>query len=646
MHLAAFIERTRSMTRLCLAAGWMACTTAVFAAAATPSPLPAQAVPLSPWQPPAASTAPEGLRAIAATRTSPATTSFAQLQQLPWKVQADGSWAAALQWHASGAYGLRLGLRIDALPLGTQLRIYHPQQPEASYDIAGQQVLQQLEHNWRSGDHSEAAHTWWSPDSAGDRIALEIRLPASSHPSQLRMAVPKLLHIYEDLLALDAAEAAAAMAPPPGAQAAAGNSNGNASGTDTKPSVVMHRKNAATDCTTDVNCYAAQLERESRAVARLSLVRDGMGYLCTGTLLATQPASGQPYLLTANHCVDSQTVASSLITYWFYRSNSCNDTSLSSQYRVQRSGATLLFGASDISLLRLHEQPPEGVAFADWSSALLPLQAEVYSLHHALGGVQQAAAGTHTDYMACEMQPSSQTSWCTRQNAATSNAYDVRWSTGSTQGGSSGAALWHRGEVYGVLSAGQSQCTAQGNRSQSQYIQLSSVLPMVQEWLAPQRNNNQVDLLDMVPRQAIYRFYDGQNQTHFFTSSDSERDHVQRNFAHMRYEGIAFYAHTQPAPERVAVYRFFNTRTLAHFYTADAQELDYVRRELPFLREEGIAWYGYGRPASNRLPLYRFFNTQTATHFYSTSESERAEILNHAAHLRPEGSAYYVWATP
>src|SRR5256885_8407232 len=72
-------------------------------------------------------------------------------------------------------------------------------------------------------------------------------------------------------------------------------------------------------------------------------VKNGAGYLCTGTLLNDKAASGTPYFITANHCISSQTVASTLETSWFYRTPSCNSRTLSSANRVLRNGATLLY---------------------------------------------------------------------------------------------------------------------------------------------------------------------------------------------------------------------------------------------------------------------------------------------------------------
>ncbi|WP_289240874.1 hypothetical protein [Delftia sp.] len=63
-------------------------------------------------------------------------------------------------------------------------------------------------------------------------------------------------------------------------------------------------------------------------------VQNGQGYVCSGTLINDKAGSGTPYFLTANHCISTQTVASTLETSWFYRTPSCNSRTLSSASRT------------------------------------------------------------------------------------------------------------------------------------------------------------------------------------------------------------------------------------------------------------------------------------------------------------------------
>ncbi len=79
-----------------------------------------------------------------------------------------------------------------------------------------------------------------------------------------------------------------------------------------------------------------------------------------------------PYFLSANHCISTQTVASTLNTYWFYRAASCNSASLSGSMKTLTSGATLLYAslATDTSFMRLNSALPTGANLAGWTANL------------------------------------------------------------------------------------------------------------------------------------------------------------------------------------------------------------------------------------------------------------------------------------
>ncbi len=106
---------------------------------------------------------------------------------------------------------------------------------------------------------------------------------------------------------------------------------------------------------------------------------------------------------------------------------------------------------------------------------------------------------------------------------------------------------------------------------------------------------------------AIYRFYNRESGTHFYTVSVAERDGVVAAFPQFAYEGATFAAHAQPAPGAVPVFRFYNTKTGTHFYTSSPSERDgilayypaFVVREHRVLRDAG----GGRRRPHPALPL-------------------------------------------
>ncbi|MEZ5702005.1 MAG: hypothetical protein R3E42_08665 [Burkholderiaceae bacterium] len=172
--------------------------------------------------------------------------------------------------------------------------------------------------------------------------------------------------------------------------------------------------------------------------------------------------SNQPYFLTAIHCVGSQTVASTLVNYWFYRSSACNSNTPGS-YQSTAGGAAFLWNRSDTttntrnpigtdtSFLRLNAAPPSGVMFAGWKTSRQPISNSVplTALHHPAGGVLRQSTGTISNMGV--LTPSSLIS--TPDPAQP--MYQITWSSGLTEGGSSGSGLFYNGTTANPQLVGQ-----------------------------------------------------------------------------------------------------------------------------------------------------------------------------------------------
>ena len=87
---------------------------------------------------------------------------------------------------------------------------------------------------------------------------------------------------------------------------------------------------------------------------------DGYTAACTGTLLE-DGAGGSviPYFLTAHHCIETQSVARTLVTYWDFERAECEGDNPTTLTQLT-GGADLLatHSESDSSLLRLRRPPP------------------------------------------------------------------------------------------------------------------------------------------------------------------------------------------------------------------------------------------------------------------------------------------------
>ncbi len=184
-----------------------------------------------------------------------------------------------------GALALRLGVRVLAMPDGTTLR-FHAPGVEQVQKISGAEVKASLRRNFDAGEGGEEAETFWSPVIEGEAVTLEIELPASIDPDEVDITLPRISHLFQLPYS---------------------------SRTNDQTGIA---EKAAAACNQDVMCDSAW-DTQSRATARMLYTKSGSSYLCTGTLLNdTDTSTFIPYFLAANHCVSTQTAASSLQTYW------------------------------------------------------------------------------------------------------------------------------------------------------------------------------------------------------------------------------------------------------------------------------------------------------------------------------------------
>lgn len=148
----------------------------------------------------------------------------------------------------------------------------------------------------------------------------------------------------------------------------------------------------------------------------------------------------------------------------------------------------------------------------------------------------------------------------------------------------------------------------------------------------------------------IYRFFNTRIAAHFYTASLEERNNVIATLPSLRYEGIAFYASTQPARGLSPVYRFYNTQTGVHLYTISESEKTHIQNNIPALKYEGIAYYASQITAVGTTSLRRFFVRDRGFHFYSSSPEEAARIRATLPNYVDEGPAYFAltesWTAP
>ncbi|WP_295551873.1 trypsin-like peptidase domain-containing protein [uncultured Pseudacidovorax sp.] len=522
---------------------------------------------------------------------------------------------AAFRFTSPSAKGVRIALRVESLPIGSTLRFYGDQDVKA-YEVPGQEVLSWIQLNSQADPASEAGRLYWSPYVQGESVTLEVIVPRDAPSDALRFSVPLLSHIAASLEKEDA----------------------------------MARIGEASACNIDAPCMPAATDI-GRSVARMVFQGDGTNgtvlgatYLCTGTLLNDRMGTGTPWFLTAKHCVGSQVAASTLSTLWFYRSASCASSQVSSNATQIAQGAILLYTSpnvpagqplsGDTALLRLAGIPPAGAVFAGSSPEPLVYGESIYDIHHPRGDVQKYAQGLFTGASRC------QDSSCYTPATTSANFMQVRWTLGVTEPGSSGSGAFTRYNnvpyLVGQLMGGSSSCS--NPTSPDFFGRFDVAYPALAQWLGATSG---------VVRMPIYRLYNRQTATHFFTTSPLERDRALQKYPQFSNEGVSFYSYVAPGSAPDAVYRFYNTRTQAHFFTISASERDSALARFPWYSYEGTAWYASTAVQAQATPVYRFYNSKTGTHFYTISAAERDMVIrSYADEYGYEGVAYYAWPLP
>ena len=357
--------------------------------------------------------------------------------RLKWQNTPQGGKIAAISITSPQATGIRLGILVRRMFKEATFRFYS-QGSGIAYEIAGKEIMETIQRNLDAGDNSDSARTYWSPYIEGEEVTMEIELPLGISPDTLEIAIPSVSHFFFGVL-----------------RAAPGEK--------------VSKIGQAASCEVDVSCYS-EWNPESKSTAKITFVNSGSSYLCSGTLLNDAASSGTPYFLSANHCITDQTMASTLQTFWFYRSATCNSGTLNPEFQTRTGGATLLYGnqATDTSFMQLSNLPPAGALYAGWSPNAPELYANVAGIHHPQGDLQKISFGRVQSFQDCTAtNPVTDTYQCTFANKDNGKFLDIAYISGITEGGSSGAGLFETINnvhyLIGQLRGGNPSCFGSGS---------------------------------------------------------------------------------------------------------------------------------------------------------------------------------------
>lgn len=561
-------------------------------------------------------------RSVLATETVEKLNSY-----LDWETLKDGSHIAALSILSPRAAGSRFIFNVETLHPRAELR-FHDHVNDEIFTVSGEEIINIVFTNRQESFDADIGNDFYvGPYLNGEQATLEIFLPKEVAVSEVQLSLPYLSHIF--------------IAPNQLEQ--------------------LNKRYGDQSCMKNAICDASMTAISDSVAKILFTDINGDSHICTGTLLNDTQNSQIPYLLTANHCINTKQKASTLQTFWFYNAESCVSSTVVLDYKQLAKGADLLFNhvSTDTALLRLSEAAPIGTTYAGWTTDQARTS-EVYVFHHPDGRSKKMVMGqTDSSYANCQATEGTSFS-CNKLDSDDAGYLTVKYSSSATAEGSSGAGLFILRNspsqssgllgasrpyyIAGQLYGGNTSCDAgSGNDFYGRFdlaFKAGLATWLVKDIPAPP---TVVEPPPLMSKSGIFRFYNTNLNTHFFTSSEAERDNVINKYASFVYEGRAFYAYSKINNTLSPVYRFYHKVLGSHFYTISKGEKEHVEKAYPDYIYEGIGWYAAPVAVSGSTPLYRFYNTKTGTHFYTVTAEEKDNIIMKYPSYIYEGIAYYVW---
>lgn len=211
-------------------------------------------------------------------------------------------------------------------------------------------------------------------------------------------------------------------------------------------------------CQIDATCENGYLEEKRSAVL---IIINGTTY-CSGNLINNTSYDGTPYLLTASHCFNynslnkSEKLAATCVFFFNYQSPHCI-IGLRGNMEMSISGASIkaFDGERDLTLLQLSSQPPVDYMpyYAGWD-ARDTLTENVFCIHHPEGDLKKISKDYDT--------PKKGTFLCNGMFAEEGHWIIDFWDEGLTENGSSGSALFNQDrKIIGALSGGYSDVSCE-----------------------------------------------------------------------------------------------------------------------------------------------------------------------------------------
>ena len=357
---------------------------------------------------------------------------------LDWTGDTDGQHTAAITFHAEGAISLRIAVQAT-LPSGASVQVFDGEgQPRGSAFTQADFYASGNALPWLpSADLNAIGNApVWLPSVEGDTLTVQITLSSAEDVEALSFTVTSVAHRFAS---------------------------------------IVPQADPECDGHVDLACVESSIVHDiADAVGQMTFEDDGSSYVCTGTLLnaGDTPDVFEPYFMTANHCVGTDTVAATVEVAWFWQRAICNGFTIDPRWTSSSGGTDLLATspAQDSTLLQFKERLPGGLSYAGWSTEKVRNDTSMFSVHHPNAFVAQYAEGRVQRTVTVNVDGN-----------IVYDAIETDWSRGLTEGGSSGAGLFKGGQLFGVHSGGEGSCSTRGNT----FGPFRDFFPRIHQWIKP-----------------------------------------------------------------------------------------------------------------------------------------------------------------
>ena len=202
-----------------------------------------------------------------------------------------------------------------------------------------------------------------------------------------------------------------------------------------------------------VNCDEGKdWQNQKHAVCKYSFNDAQYSYLCSGALINNTKNDATPYFLTANHCINTEAEAATVLAYFNYEDASCVVASIYTPQTLSGASLETMGESSDFTLIRFNDQVPVLYQpfFAGWDiSGTAPLN--TVCIHHPEGNKKKISV----DYDPAVSYEDT-ISWEGGSVTPEGSHWEVAFDDGATYSGSSGGPLFNESRrITGQLHGGR-----------------------------------------------------------------------------------------------------------------------------------------------------------------------------------------------